>query len=331
MEVFTFWNLLTDGETLASKVRRWEEIGLAGVLIPDHFFVAGDGPRTAGTVQPDPFTILPAIGAMSSSLQIGTIVANCNLVHPAWILRHLTQMAWLYGGDRVIAGFGAAWNLEEFDALGLAMPQYPERLARLEEALEVAKQVFADGRASFSGRSFSLRDLPMSSGSRGAPRLLVGGGSERLLDLAARYADYVDLNGSPRGLKLRRSGALQQDGLRRLSTTTDDLEAVGHRLDALLDGGGREASSLKRSVLLDTLDVCDQSQVGLRQRAVAHARGGEESWVGTCPYVLIGPPEHVAEVLSERIDRLGLSALVVWDSPHLETLMRDVLPLLGGY
>jgi alkanesulfonate monooxygenase SsuD/methylene tetrahydromethanopterin reductase-like flavin-dependent oxidoreductase (luciferase family) len=330
MEVFAFWNLLTDGEALAGKVRKWEEIGLAGVLVPDHFFVAGDGPRTAATVQPDPYTVLPAIGAMSSYLQVGTIVANCNLVHPGWILRHLTQMAWLYGGDRVMAGFGAGWNTEEFDALGLTMPLYPERLSRLEETLEVATQVFADGRANFSGRSFSVRDLPMSTGGRGAPRLLVGGGSERLLDLAARYADYVDLSGSPRGLKLRRSGALQQDGLRRLSTTTDDLEAVGHHLDAILDHAGKEPASLRRSVLLDTVDICEQGEVSTRRAAVAEARRGDESWVGNCPYVLVGPPEHVAEVLSERIDRLGLSALIVWDSPHLETLMREVLPLLDG-
>ena len=183
MEVFVFVNAKLDAVTLADKVRRWEALGLTGVLIPDHFFVTSDGERSMASVQPDPFVVLPAIGAMSSSLCIGTIVANCNLVHPAWILRHLCQLSALFGGHRVIAGLGAGWNTEEFDALGMTMPSYHDRVLQLEQTLEVTRQLFHHGSASFSGGSFTVRDLPTVVGDEG-PR---GSSSE---EAPTRYSSW---------------------------------------------------------------------------------------------------------------------------------------------
>jgi alkanesulfonate monooxygenase SsuD/methylene tetrahydromethanopterin reductase-like flavin-dependent oxidoreductase (luciferase family) len=258
------------------------------------------------------------------------MVANCNLVHPAWVLRHLSQLALLYGGNRVIAGLGAGWSSEEFDALGMTMPLHAQRTRRLEEALELARQFFTGEPASVVGESFAVRELPTLTGRDGAPRILVGGGSERLLELAARYADHVDLNGWPGGKKLGRSGTPRHDGLRRLTTTVDDLSASVGRLNELLDEAGREPGSLRHSVLLDTIDVCAAKEVVTRRAQLAQARGGDESWVDSCPYVLVGPVTNMAEALAQRIERLDLSTLIVLEGPHLEVFMREVLPLVGA-
>jgi alkanesulfonate monooxygenase SsuD/methylene tetrahydromethanopterin reductase-like flavin-dependent oxidoreductase (luciferase family) len=328
LDVYVMTNAMDDGPTLAEKVRTWEEIGLTGVLVPDHLFISRGGRRTR-QVLPDPFVVLPAVGAFSSSLQLGTIVANCSIVHPAWVLRHLAHLALLFGGSRVIAGLGAGWNSEEFDALGMTMPCHAERATRLEETLKLAKQLFIEGCANVSGESFTARNLPMSTGTGQAPRILIGGGSDRLLELAAKYADHLDLNGWPGGKKLGREGAPRQDGVRRLTTTVDNLEASVRRLRELLELAGREPESLRCSVLVDTVDVCDQTDVAKRRSAVAEARGTDASWVGTCPYVLVGPPTQLAEALAERVERLALSALIVPEGPNLEVLMTEVIPLIS--
>jgi alkanesulfonate monooxygenase SsuD/methylene tetrahydromethanopterin reductase-like flavin-dependent oxidoreductase (luciferase family) len=328
VEVFVFVNAKLDAATLAAKVHRWEALGLTGVLMPDHFFVAGDRERSMTTVQPDPFVVLPAIGAMSSSLSIGTIVANCNLVHPAWILRHLSQLSALFGGHRVVAGLGAGWNTEEFDALGMTMPPYEERLRQLEETLQVTRQLFYDGSASFSGRFVTVRDLPTVVGDEGPPRILVGGGSDQILELAARYADQIDLNGSSRRAKLGRVGPAKQDMVRRLTTTVGDLEGSVRRLRELVEKAGREPGSLRHSVLVDTIDVCDAKEVGKHRAALAQSRGVDDAGNEECPYVLVGPVGVLADTLADRVDRLDLSALLVFDGPHLEVLMNEIVPQL---
>jgi alkanesulfonate monooxygenase SsuD/methylene tetrahydromethanopterin reductase-like flavin-dependent oxidoreductase (luciferase family) len=330
MEVFIFQSGQLDRLSLVDKVRRWEAIGVTGVLIPDHFFVASDGQRDKSTVQPDPFVALSAIGAMSPSLSMGTIVANCGLVHPAWVLRHLAQLATLYGGQRVLAGLGAGWNAEEFDALGLSMPSYHERLLRLEEALQVANQLFHQGVSTLAGKYFTVRSLPMAVGDGGPPRVLVGGGSDGVLELAARYADHVDLNGSSRRQRLGRTGAAEKDRVRRITTTFTDLESSVTRLNELAEKAGRDPRSVRHSIVLDTLDVCDAEDIQKRRVALAASRGVEDVRTEDCPYVLIGPADELVGALEERVSRLELSALIVPDGPNLEVLMREIIPRLSS-
>jgi alkanesulfonate monooxygenase SsuD/methylene tetrahydromethanopterin reductase-like flavin-dependent oxidoreductase (luciferase family) len=322
VEIFVMANRVSTSESLAERVRLWEQLGVSGILMPDHFFVSdGNG---VPAVQPDPFVVLAAIGALSGRLKLGTIVANCGVVHPAWVLRHLAQLAALYGGERVVAGLGAGWNAEEFEALGLAMPPHAERTRRLRDSLVLARQLFDEGVASISAEGFAVHGLPVDVG-RTAPRLLVGGGSDRVLELAARYADHLDLNGSSRRAPIGRTRAAQQDGVRRLTTTTADLVESATRVRELAKRHGRP-DAVRFSILLDTIDLCRASEVEEQRRQLARARGVEDARVADCPYVLIGPPEQISEVLAERIRQIGLSALLVLDGPEVPAFLENVVP-----
>lgn len=324
VEIFVMANRISTSGALAERVRLWERLGVSGILMPDHFFVSdGDG---VPVVQPDPFVVLAAIGALSDRLQLGTIVANCGVVHPAWVLRHLAQLAALYGGERVVAGLGAGWNAEEFGALGLPMPPHAERTRRLEDSLALARQLFREGVASISAEGFAVHDLPADVGGT-APRLLVGGGSDRILELAARYADHLDLNGSSRRARIGRTHAAQQDGVRRLTTTTDDLTESATRVRELATLHGRP-DAVRFSILLDTVDLCAASEAEGRRRELARARGVEDARVEDCPYVLIGTPEEMSTVLAERIRQIGLSALLVIDGPSVPAFLENVVPLV---
>ena len=69
-------------------------------------------------------------------------------------------------------------------------------------------------------------DLPLCPFPPVPPRVMLGGGSDQLLNLAGRVADHIDLNGSSRQRKLGRVAPADTDRARRLTTTLADLRRV---------------------------------------------------------------------------------------------------------
>ena len=161
------WLIVQDVRSEANlrrQVARWEACGVGGVLITDHMFISQAGSDKGLTRELDrdspsplePFTLLGSVGALSPSLELGTIVANVGLLHPIFVIRHFAQLASVFGGDRIIAGLGAGWNAEEFEAIGLEMPPHTLRLARLEEAAR-AGQATVPRRGRLDGRRHADR------------------------------------------------------------------------------------------------------------------------------------------------------------------------------
>ena len=224
---------------LRPRIARLDDLGVDGVFLSDHLFVTPGGDRSAAFRANDPFVVLAAIGALSDRLDLGCLVANVGLTHPALIVRHFAQLAGLFGGDRVVMGIGAGWNAEEFDALGIGMPGHRARLDRLEEACRLARGLLDHGIATVDGEHVQARDLPASPTYQGRPRLLLGGGSDRLLELAGRYADDVDLNGSSRRRPLGRVQPAVDDRARRESTTVDDLVRAAAHVREVADAATR--------------------------------------------------------------------------------------------
>ena len=155
---------------LARDVRRLEDLGVTGVLLTDHLFMDGPGRPRSETQRPnEPMTVLAAVAALSDRLNVGTIVSNIGLLHPALVLRQFAQIAALVGGERVLAGLGAGWNRTEFEALGFRMPKHAERLDRLEQAAALARQLFDNGTANLEGSQVIAHDLPLSPVVPGIP------------------------------------------------------------------------------------------------------------------------------------------------------------------
>jgi alkanesulfonate monooxygenase SsuD/methylene tetrahydromethanopterin reductase-like flavin-dependent oxidoreductase (luciferase family) len=328
MDILVMVRNFSDSKSLARRVRHWEALGVAGVLIPDHLFISGGPEVASGSNHPDPIVVLGAIGALSPTLLIGTIVANVSFAHPALTLRHFAQLATLFGGDRVLMGLGAGWNCEEYNALGLSMPRHADRIQLLEQTLRLGRSLFSAGVATIEAPGLIVCDLRLSPRPEVAPRFLVGGGSDRFLRLAGAFADWVDLNGSSRRLHLGRKSPAVQDAVRRLTTTVSDLEESVRLLAMSAIEAGRSVSDIRHSVLIDTIEFCPVSEVGERENGLRRARLAPESDVHQCPYVLIGPPARMRDLLAERSERLGLSAVIVRDDDNLESFMEWVANLL---
>lgn len=315
---------------LRERVRWLEGLGVTGVLLSDHLFIRRPGTsRSEARRSLEPMTTLATVATLSDRLHVGTIVSNLSFLHPALVLRQFAQLAALFGGERVLAGIGAGWNRDEFEAIGMDMPGFRERMDRFEEAAYLARQLFDHGIASVEGSQVVARDLPLSPQPAVPPRILVGGGSDRLLDIAGRYADMLDLNGSSRSGKVAGADLPGADARRRLSTTVADLETSVRRVRQASEAAGRPSNVVSLSVLIGWVEFCDAAQVPNVAARICAAAGLPPGSLEDCPYVLLGEPRQMVEALEQRRERFGLDSVVLMSAIDPQRFCDDVLASLS--
>lgn len=186
-------------------------------------------------------TALAWLGGATERLQLGTLVANTSLRNPAHLAKIVATVDVLTGG-RVKCGLGAGWWADEFEAYGMRLPPTTERLDRLEDCLELLPLMWGPGKTSFQGRTMEVRDAecyPRPIQAR-IP-LIVGGQSPRTLRLAARYADGINLRGSPDSV--RRSIGEFQGACAGVDRDTGSIE-ISHLSWPLVASDRQEVAAL---------------------------------------------------------------------------------------
>jgi alkanesulfonate monooxygenase SsuD/methylene tetrahydromethanopterin reductase-like flavin-dependent oxidoreductase (luciferase family) len=302
------------GADPAELVQRLEGLGVSGVVQGDHLFLPGppaDDPlaRTAS----DCLTTLTTVAAHSRRLGVAALVANVGFHHPLPLLRKFAQLAVLHGGERVYAGLGAGWSQREFEALGASMPPHGERLARLAETARLARTLFDRGSASLEGNYVTAVDLPLAPAPADPPRLLLGGGSPSLLELAGRYADHVDLAPPSH----RRGTAFQ----RPLLSTVDDLVESARSARAM----GRP---LSMSLLLTAVVFCNADSVREEEEVLCARVGLPWRSLDDCPYVLIGEPAKIVDQVRRRQERIGLDWMIIPENV-IDRFSENVMSVLA--
>jgi F420-dependent oxidoreductase-like protein len=180
------------GPTLATVVDRAEAAGIHSIWPMDHFFQIGaigapDEPMLEG------WAMLAWAAGRTRSLELGTLVTGVHYRHPGLLAKLATTLDVLSGG-RAWLGIGAAWNEEESRGLGVPFPPLAERFQRLEESLQVLRQMFDGDATAYVGKHYRLQRPLNVPGPVRRPPILVGGGGERkTLRLVARYADACNL------------------------------------------------------------------------------------------------------------------------------------------
>ena len=101
------------------------------------------------------YTTLSALATATSNVRLGQIVTCASYRNPALLAKMITTIDVISGG-RAILGLGAGWKEEEWLAYGYEFPDKRERLAQLEDTLEIASRMFAPGRATYDGRISSV-------------------------------------------------------------------------------------------------------------------------------------------------------------------------------
>ncbi len=163
--------------------QRVEELGYSTLLLPD---VLGTPLAT--------LTALAVAATATTKLRIGSYVLVNDYRHPALLAREIATLDQLSDG-RVELGLGAGNWQHEFQQLGIPFDQPGTRVSRFAEGLSIIKQFFTAETVNFSGEYYTttaLRPVPRPV-QQPNPPILIGSSGRRMLTLAAREVDIIQL------------------------------------------------------------------------------------------------------------------------------------------
>jgi F420-dependent oxidoreductase-like protein len=196
-----YWNFSTPTDpariaaTLAETARIAEEAGVSSFTVMDHYFQM----EVRGTAAAEPmlegYTTLGYVAAKTERMTLGLLVTGVMYRHPGLLAKIVTTLDVLSGG-RASLGIGASWYEREQRGLGVPVVPVSERFERLEETLQICKQMWSDNNGPYEGRHYQLAETlcvpaPLT---RPHPPIVVGGGGEKkTLLLVARYADACNV------------------------------------------------------------------------------------------------------------------------------------------
>src|SRR3954454_11870205 len=145
------------------------------------------------------YTTLGYLAAVTGRLRLSLLVTGVTYRHPGLLAKTVTTLDVLSQG-RAMLGVGAAWYEREHLGLGVPFPRTSERFERLEETLQICRQMWSDDDGPYEGKHYRLEEtlcVPQPV-SRAAPPIMIGGsGEQKTLRLVARYADACNLFGAP--------------------------------------------------------------------------------------------------------------------------------------
>jgi probable F420-dependent oxidoreductase len=283
---------------------RWTEAnGYATYVVMDHF-VRGL----------DPVATLGAAAAATTTLRLGSMVFANDFRHPAVLAKALATVDVLSEG-RLEIGIGAGWLKEEYDQAGIPFDSAGVRIDRMVEGVDLMKRAFTEDRVTFAGEQYRTRDLALvpKPVQRPHPPFVIGGGSRRILSIAAREAATVNI--TTRALP---------DG------SKDAADMTPERLDTKIGwvreaAGDRFADLELASMVSDLVVTEDRADVAA---GIAGKLGVTPADVLASPHMLIGTVDQIAEDLQERRERFGISYSIVLEGDK-EKLAPVVARLAG--
>ena len=218
------------GDTFGLIAERAERAGLYSFWVMDHFFqISIVGPAEMEMLEG--YSALAFAAARTNRIKLGTMVTGVTYRYPGLLVKTATTLDVLSHG-RAYFGIGAAWNEEEHVGLGVPFPPIAERFERLEEALQIAQQMWAGDQEPYQGKHYLLgRPLNVpSSVQKPHPPILIGGGGERkTLRLVAQYADACNLSSRLSKDELQRKLGILREHCQTLGRPYTDIEktAIG--------------------------------------------------------------------------------------------------------
>lgn len=182
------------GPKLAEIGRTADEAGFSSLWVMDHFFQIEhvgdvDEPMLEG------YSALSYLAAVTERTKLGTLVTGVHYRYPGLLVKIATTLDVISSG-RAYLGIGAGWNERESNGLGVPFPSTRERFERLEEALQIAQQMWSGEVGAYEGEHYQLAEALNSPQALSEPHPLVmigGMGERRTLRLVAQYADACNL------------------------------------------------------------------------------------------------------------------------------------------
>lgn len=288
-----------------------ERLGFDSIWVADHLMHGYDDAIMEG------WTTLSAIAGRTERIKLGTIHLAQPFRQPAIAAKMAATLDAISGG-RLIFFYDCGWQDAEVRAYGLDWPSDEERIARMDDGLDLIKALWAaESPIEFRGRYFSTNAAMCRPGPLQQPRPPIWLGEARTsvwLDAIVKHAD--GWNSTPTSPA-------------RLRTKLDALRAA-------CDRAGRSFESLELSLEIQVLTAPTESEVTSIARRIAalpaSKRGAPRSDVveflesdddrplsSIVDDWLVGTPESICEQL-RTFTQLGISHFMLWflDYPSLD-------------
>jgi len=206
---FSYAESMTDPSFYAPLACAAEEAGYHSMVIPDSICY----PRDATSTYPynpdgsrefledkpflEPFSLIPALGAVTSRLRFTTFVVKVPVRNPVLLAKQVTSTAVLTG-NRLSLGVGTSPWREDYDVLGV---DWAGRGRRLDESIAIVRGLAGGGYFEYQGKTFTLPAVKIAPVPTEPVPVLVGGHSEAALRRAARLGDgWMHGGGDPADL-----------------------------------------------------------------------------------------------------------------------------------
>ena len=243
---FCYAESMIDPSFYAPLARAAEAAGFDSMVVPDSICYPehadsvypfnSDGTRDFLEDKPflEPFSLIPALGALTERIRFITFVLKLPVRHPVLVAKQATSVAVLTG-NRLVLGVGTSPWREDYDVLGV---DWPSRGQRMDEEIAVLRGLAAGGYFEYRGKIFDLPPVKIAPVPSAPIPVLIGGHSDAALRRAARLGDgWLHGGGDPAEL----SGLLARldEHRRRAGTAGRPFEVHVISADAYTAGGVR--------------------------------------------------------------------------------------------
>jgi probable F420-dependent oxidoreductase len=223
---FSYVEVMTDPQRYVPLARAAEDAGYDGFLVPDsicypaHSSVGypynADGTREFLEDKPfiEPFTLIPALAAVTTRLRFVTNVVKLPIRSPVLVAKQATSVAVL-SGNRLALGVGTSPWPEDYEVCGVP---WEGRGRRMDEAIEIVRSLSAGGWFEHHGEVYDVPRVKLCPTPSAPIPILIGGHGNAALRRAARLGD----------------------GWLFASGDADTLDELLRRLDELRRAHGRE-------------------------------------------------------------------------------------------
>jgi probable F420-dependent oxidoreductase len=175
------------GREFLDFARRAEDLGFDTLAFPDHL--------PPPNVQLSPLLSIAAAAQVTTTIKFTTTTLFNDFRHPAILAKEVAALDMLTEG-RYELGIGTGSSPADNHMSGIPIDPPGVKIERLKETLDIVRAYFSQETVSYSGKHYTITDLPGYPKPVKPLRVLVGASGPRMLRLAGREADIVSVLGS---------------------------------------------------------------------------------------------------------------------------------------
>jgi probable F420-dependent oxidoreductase len=242
---FSYAESMTDPSFYAPLAQAAEAAGYDTMVIPDSicypehatstYPYSPDGTREFLDGKPflEPFSLIPALGAVTQRLRFVTFVLKLPVRNPVLVAKQATSTAVLTGG-RLLLGVGTSPWREDYDILGVP---WQRRGTRMDEDVEIIRGLCGGGYFGYEGELIRFPPVKLSPVPDQPIPILFGGHGEAMLRRAARSGDgWMHGGGDPAnlpGLLARLAELRREEGTQGRSFEVHVISADAYSADGV--------------------------------------------------------------------------------------------------